>query len=213
MVLPLSALFAAVHALLRMRGFALREIACGPRRVLAYDRRGAGGGPPAILVHGLGGSAASFSLLAPELAAVARRVVVLELPGHGRNALRPDEQPAEILEHAQAVALALEDLGEPAVLIGNTLGGALCLHTAATTPARVRGVVGLAPAGAPLAGGDRETLRHAFRGGLEPALEMPGRLYRRPPRLATLFARDFARHWSTPAVQRLVAPIGDQPLP
>ena len=212
MVLPLSALFAAGHALLRMRGFALREIACGSRRVLAYDRRGPGGGAPSLLVHGLGGSAASFALLAPQLLAMARRVVVVELPGHGRNGLRSGEQPAAILEHAQAVALVLEDLGEPAVLIGNSLGGALCLHTAATAPARVRGVVGLAPAGAPLAGGDRETLRHAFRGGLEAALEMPRRLYRRPPRLSGLFARDLARHWSTPAVQRLVAQIGDQAL-
>jgi pimeloyl-ACP methyl ester carboxylesterase len=212
MVLPLSALFAAGHALLRMRGFAFREIASGTRRVLAYDRRGAGKGPPALLVHGLGGSAASFALLAPELADVARRVVVLELPGHGRNRLLPDEQPAAILDHAQAVAHALEELGEPAVLIGNSLGGALCLHTAASAPSRVRGVVGLAPAGAPLAGSDRETIRHAFRGGLEAALEMPRRLYRRPPLLSGLFARDLARHWSTPAVRRLVEEIGEQAL-
>ena len=211
-MLPLSAIFAAGHALLRMRGFALREVPSGPLRVSMYDRRGAGSGPPALLVHGLGGSAASFALLAPELTAAARRVVVLELPGHGLNRLRSGERPAAIADHARALVSALEDLGEPAVLIGNSLGGALCLHTAATAPERVRGVVGLAPAGAPLAGGDRDALRHAFRGGLQAALEMPGRLYRRPPRLARLFARDLARHWSTPAVARLVDQIGEQAL-
>src|SRR4029453_12239278 len=42
----------------------------------------AGEGEPLLLVHGLGGAAANYLLLAPFLAA-GRRVVVPELPGHG----------------------------------------------------------------------------------------------------------------------------------
>ena len=41
MVLPLSALFAAGHALFRVRGFKLLEIGAGQRRVFMYDRPGA----------------------------------------------------------------------------------------------------------------------------------------------------------------------------
>ena len=49
MILRLSVLFAAGHALFRARGFELREIASGERRVLVYDRRGSGSAPPVVL--------------------------------------------------------------------------------------------------------------------------------------------------------------------
>lgn len=212
MILPLSALFAAGHALFRARGFSLREIASGDRRVLLYDRRSAAGAPPVVFLHGLGGSAASFALLATRLASSSRRVLVLDLPGHGRNRLRKGEEPAGLLEQARALGSALEELDEPAVLIGNSLGGALCLHAAAVAPERVRAVVGLSPAGAPLLEAEREAVRDAFRGNLRAALDMPGRLYRRPPWLARFFAQDLARHFAGGPVQRLLAQVGQQAL-
>jgi pimeloyl-ACP methyl ester carboxylesterase len=212
MILPLSALFAAGHALFRARGFALREIASGDRRVLVYDRRGTGGAPPIVLLHGLGGSAASFALLASRLASDSRRVLVIDLPGHGRNRLRKGEEAAGLIEQAQALGSALGELAEPAVLIGNSLGGAFCLHAAVVAPERVRAVVGLSPAGAPLLDADRESIREVFRGDLRAALDMPGRLYRRPPRLARFFARDLARHFAGPPVQRLLAQVGQHAL-
>ncbi|MFL5312072.1 MAG: alpha/beta fold hydrolase [Myxococcales bacterium] len=212
MILPLSALFAAGHALFRARGFAVREIDSGGRRILLYDRKGSGGAPPVLLLHGLGGSAASFALLATRLASASRRVLVLDLPGHGRNRLRRGEEAAGLVEQAQALGSVLAQVGEPAVLIGNSLGGALCLHAAVVAPERVRAVVGLSPAGAPLLDAERESVRDAFRGDLRAALEMPGRLYRRPPRLARLFARDLARHFAAAPVQRLLAQAGQQAL-
>src|SRR5689334_9591220 len=176
MILPLSALFAAAHAMLRARGFAVREIASGERRVLVYDGRGTGPAPPIVLVHGLGGSAASFSLLAARLLTASRRVLVLDLPGHGRNRLRRGEEAAGLTDQALALGAVLADVGEPVVLVGNSLGGALALHAAAAVPGRVRAVVGLSPAGAPLLETDRESVRDAFRGDLRAALEMPRRL-------------------------------------
>ena len=55
MILPLSVLFAAGHAVFRARGFAMREVRSGTRRVLVYDRAGRGPAPPVVLVHGLFG--------------------------------------------------------------------------------------------------------------------------------------------------------------
>jgi pimeloyl-ACP methyl ester carboxylesterase len=204
LILPLSALFAAGHAVFRARGFALREIRSGQRRVLAYDRRGRGPAPPVVLVHGLGGSASSFAALAAPLLSVARRVLVLDLPGHGRNRLAPGEEAASVVEQDAALGAVLAALGEPAVLVGNSLGGALSLHAAASLPDRVVGVVGLSPAGAPLAGDARSQVLHAFRGGLESARELPARLYARPPRLARLFERDLGRHFAAPPVRALL---------
>jgi len=125
---------------------------------------------------------------------------------------RPGEEAASLLEQAQALGTVLAEVGEPVVLIGNSLGGALCLHAAIVAPERVRAVVGLSPAGAPLLDAERESVRDAFRGDLRAALEMPGRLYRRPPWLARLFARDLARHFAAAPVQRLLAQAGQQAL-
>jgi len=204
LILPLSVLFAAGHAAFRARGFALREVRSGARRVLVYDRPGKGTAPPVILVHGLGGSASSFAGLATALLPVARRVLVLDLPGHGRNRLAPGEEPATPIEQGAAVGAVLATVSEPAVLVGNSLGGSLALHVAATVPDRVAAVVGLSPAGAPLAGEARSQVLHAFRGGIESARELPARLYARPPRLARLFERDVGRHFSAPPVRTLL---------
>ena len=141
------------------------------------------------------------------------RVIAMDLPGHGRNRLAPGEEPATVLEQDAAVGAVLEWLSEPAVLIGNSLGGALSLHAAATHPERVAAVVGLSPAGAPLAGEARSQVLHAFRGGAESARELPARLYARPPRLARLFERDMGRHFAAPAVRALLKNLvaGDDP--
>jgi len=181
--------------------------------VIVYDRAGKGSAPPVVLVHGLGGSASSFAGLAAPLLAVSRRVLVLDLPGHGRNRLAPGEEPAGVVEQDAAVGAVLASIGEPAVLIGNSLGGALSLHAAATYPDRVAAVVGLSPAGAPLAGEARAQVLNAFRGGPESARELPARLYARPPRLARLFERDVGRHFSAPPVRALLKNLvaGDDP--
>ena len=101
--------------------------------------------------------------------------------------------------------VAMDYAGEPLVLAGSSLGGALVLAAAAAEPERVRGVIGLNPAGAPLAGEARLAVVRAFRGGsIRAALEMNRKLYARPPRLAFLVARDLARHWSSLPVQHLV---------
>src|SRR5262249_57925854 len=94
-------------------------------------------------------------------------------PRAGPTRLRKGEERAGPLEQAQALGSALRELDEPAVLIGNSLGGALCLHAASVAPERVRAVVGLSPAGAPLLDAERESVRDAFRGDLSSALEMP----------------------------------------
>ncbi len=208
MILPLSALLLAAHGAYRALGFRSRLLRVGDHNAHLYDRQGQGGGPPVLLVHGMGGNAAGFLPVVRAVLRASRRVVAVELPGHGRARLSPGEAPASIPECAQAVGAALFELGEPAVLIGSSLGGAMSLFTAAAAPDHVRGVIGLNPAGAPLRGADREAVLQAFRGGSpQAALETYRRLYLRPPRLGWLFARDLGRHWASPPVQKFVAEL------
>jgi pyruvate dehydrogenase E2 component (dihydrolipoamide acetyltransferase) len=209
MILPLSALWTLAHGAYRAMGFRSRLLRVGERNAHLYDRQGQGTAPPVLLVHGMGGNAAGFLPIVRAVVRASRRVVAVELPGHGRARLGPAETPASMQECAQAVGAALLELAEPAVLIGSSLGGALSLYTAAALPASVRGVVGLNPAGAPLAGADRAAVLLAFRGGsAQAALETNRRLYWRPPRFGWLFARDLGRHWASPPVQQFVSELG-----
>ena len=209
MILPLSAVWLAAHGAYRALGFRSRLLKAGERNAHLYDRKGQGHAPPVLLVHGMGGNAAGFLPIVRAVVRASRRVVAVELPGHGRARLSAGEPPASTQECAQVVGAALMELAEPAVLIGSSLGGALSLFTASALPDNVVAVIGLNPAGAPLAGAERESVLQAFRGGsAEAALEMNRRLYRRPPRLGWLFARDLGRHWASPPVQQFVAELG-----
>jgi pimeloyl-ACP methyl ester carboxylesterase len=208
-LLPLGALWLAAHGAYRAWGFRSRLIRAGERNLHLYDRRGEGRAPPVLLVHGMGGNAAGFLPIVRAVARASSRVVVLDLPGHGRSPLGRGQAPATVLECAQGVGAALLELEEPAVLVGSSLGGALSLFAAAVLPDRTAGVVGLNPAGAPLVGPDRDAVLTAFRGGsVSAALEMNRRLYQRPSRLSWLFARDLGRHWASPPVQQFVSEMG-----
>jgi len=203
------------QALLRARGFARREerTASG-RRFFLYERRGNGSGPAAVLVHGLGGSATSFLSIASGMCALSRRVLLIDLPGYGQAALEPHETPASPLELSEALGRTLELLGEPALLVGNSLGGALVLGSALLWPAQVAGVIGLAPAGAPFSEAEAAEVRRIFRGGAESGPELGRRLFRQAPWVVRLFSRGLGENIADRAVQHIVGSIraGEQVL-
>jgi pimeloyl-ACP methyl ester carboxylesterase len=208
MLVPLSLVWFFSHRAFVARGFRSRTFKVGAHEAHLYERAGAGSGPPVMLVHGMGGNAAGFLRILSGLLKVSRRVLLLELPGHGRAVLQPGVKPATVSECGKVVHAALAEIGEPAVLIGSSLGGALVLSIAAQEPARVAGVVGLNPAGAPLAGEARLSVVHAFRGGtLKAAMQMTRKLFARPPRGSWLVARGLAEHWASPPVQQFVTEL------
>jgi pimeloyl-ACP methyl ester carboxylesterase len=104
-----------------------------------------GSGPPIVLVHGLGGMASNWRLVAPELAGE-RRVIVPELPGHGGSA--PLEEARNIDPYADAV-LAVADAEDavPAPWVGHSLGGLVGLRAAVRRPDAITGLVLAACAG------------------------------------------------------------------
>jgi pimeloyl-ACP methyl ester carboxylesterase len=84
-----------------------------------------GEGPPLVLLHGLCDSHGTWSKVAPMLARN-RRVLMLDLPGHGLSE-RPDASYA--LEwHARVVGAWLQALGLYGVdLVGHSFGGGVAL--------------------------------------------------------------------------------------
>jgi pimeloyl-ACP methyl ester carboxylesterase len=126
----------------RLEGFEERELEWRGTRL----RYAVGGdGPPVVLVHGLGGTIENWRGLGPPLAA-RHRVVVPDLPGHGRSAPLPEAPDMDALAEA---ALGVADAGEirDAVWIGHSLGGVVALRAAALRPEAARGLVLAAAAG------------------------------------------------------------------
>lgn len=113
----------------------------GPVNVLTYP--GPEGGAPFVLVHGLGGSYANWISIAPDLARHGP-VHVLDLIGFGRTPLAG--RSASVEANRKLVGRFLATLGRPAVLVGNSMGGAISMLQAAVQPESITGLVLVDPA-------------------------------------------------------------------
>lgn len=98
---------------------------------------GARGGHPLLLLHGGGVAGWMWEPLRAHLSE-GRRVIVPDLPGHGRSA---DETYVTHATTTAALARLLEDEGRPATVVGFSLGAQLTVQLAARFPERVRDVV------------------------------------------------------------------------
>lgn len=101
------------------------------------------GKPTAVLIHGFANSLQSFRLLAPRLAG-AYYVVAVDMVGYGLSA-----KPADFDYHNPNQARVIDDfiatLGlSNVVIVGHSLGGAIALRVALTSP-QVVGLVVLNP--------------------------------------------------------------------
>ncbi|MEU6544238.1 alpha/beta hydrolase [Streptomyces sp. NPDC046859] len=101
--------------------------------------------PPALYVHGLGGSSLNWSALMEQLDSVVDSEAV-DLPGFG-DSPPPDDGDYSITAHARAVIGYLEASGRgPVHLFGNSLGGAVSTRVAAVRPDLVRTLTLVSPA-------------------------------------------------------------------
>jgi pimeloyl-ACP methyl ester carboxylesterase len=114
--------------------------------ILPFDAIGEG--DPLVLLHAGVADRTMWREHLPALADAGRRVVAFDLPGFGEAGLSPGPQaPWEDVIETMALVV-----GAPAVLVGNSFGGAVALRVAARAPERVAGLVlvsapapGLAP--------------------------------------------------------------------
>ncbi|PWI11909.1 alpha/beta hydrolase [Streptomyces sp. NWU339] len=101
--------------------------------------------PPALHIHGLGGSSQNWSALMPHLDDVVDSEAV-DLPGFG-DSPPPDDGNYSISAHARAVIRYLDSSGRgPVHLFGNSLGGAVATRVAAVRPDLVRTLTLVSPA-------------------------------------------------------------------
>jgi pyruvate dehydrogenase E2 component (dihydrolipoamide acetyltransferase) len=101
---------------------------------LRYLELGEGNNIPALLLHGFGADLNSWMFTQPALAE-GRRVVALDLPGHGGSVKEVAAGDAESL--TKAVEAAADVLGlERVHLVGHSMGGAIAASLALRRPER-----------------------------------------------------------------------------
>ncbi len=112
---------------------------------LRYLELGSGEGAPVLLLHGFGADLNSWMFTQPALAD-GRRVLALDLPGHGGSSREVGAGDAAMFGEAVESFLAGLDLGA-VHLVGHSLGGAIAASLAARRPDLVRTLTLIAPAG------------------------------------------------------------------
>lgn len=174
--------------------------------VHTYELRGQGKGPPVVLVHGLGGSANGFARMFFGLGKRFSRVLAPDLPGHGFSADYCGG-PACVRGQFDVLRTWCEQVvGEPAFVVGNSLGGAMSVNLGAEAPELVRALALVAPAGAALTQEATEALLSSF--AIQTAAEaraLTRRLFHKPPLPLLLFASELRKFYDTPTVQALAA--------
>lgn len=104
-----------------------------------------GKGQPIIMVHGFMVNAGNWSAIAPKLKRN-NKVIIPDLPGHGKSPWPVSNKIEDIGE--SALEFLYQKTSEaPAVLIGNSMGGAIVLRFALSYPERVKKLVLINTAG------------------------------------------------------------------
>jgi pyruvate dehydrogenase E2 component (dihydrolipoamide acetyltransferase) len=121
-----------------------RELEVAGQR-LRYLEMGEGDSLPVVLVHGFGADLNTWMFTQPALAE-GRRVIALDLPGHGGSAKEVGTGDAERLTdpvEGAVTALGLERFH----LVGHSMGGAIAAALALRRPERAATLTLIAPAG------------------------------------------------------------------
>jgi pyruvate dehydrogenase E2 component (dihydrolipoamide acetyltransferase) len=135
---------ASEHMSAEATEIAPREIEVGGRRLRILDV-GTGEDPPIVLLHGFGADLNAWMFNQPMLAEK-RRVVALDLPGHGGSVKEVGTGDAETFAAAVSDVLALLGI-ERFHLVGHSMGGAIALVLAGKMPQRIASLTLLSPAG------------------------------------------------------------------
>lgn len=131
----------------------------------------AGEGPPLVCLHTAGADGRQFHPLMADPEVTSRWCVhAFDLPSHGRT-LPPDGWRGERHRFTQreyldwCTAFIEQAVGEPATVLGGSMGAAMALVLAADRPALVRGVVALEPPVRPRGRRNRYLTHAAVHGG------------------------------------------------
>lgn len=192
----------AARAAMRAAGFRSRDVPTANGTVHVYEARGRGTGD-VVIVHGLGSAAPTFARTMQALRQSCARVLAPELPGHGFSEASRSPSVEHMLD--SLIEALDETLDRPAVVYGNSLGGAAALRFALRRPERVRGLVLGSPGGAAMTDEELTGLLNVFRveNGAQ-ARTLAAKLFDTPPWYVPLMGGFIRQNFARPELRALV---------
>jgi pimeloyl-ACP methyl ester carboxylesterase len=137
-------LFPARGEAIEVEGATLHVVDVGPRDAA---------GPPVVMIHGASSNLDAMRRPVGDMLAAGHRVILIDRPGHGWSS-RSNEEASTPVMQGRMIEEALEKLGVgPVVLVVHSWAGALGARMAIDYPARLAGLVMLAPVAYPWRGG------------------------------------------------------------
>lgn len=105
-------------------------------------RQTAPGAAPVLCLHGLTRNLSDFDDLAPQIAALGRRVISATQRGRGRSDFDPKPDNYVVETYTADMLELLDQLGiDAAIVIGTSMGGLIGMALASAAPERVAGLV------------------------------------------------------------------------
>lgn len=198
---------------LNASGLKSRRVVTRAGDIHVLEGAGGGGLPPIVVLHGLAANAVCYGGLLKRFQPHVRRVLAPDMPGHGFSAqLRPGDPPTVLLD---AIADTLDQvLDEPALILGNSMGGLVAIRYALARPQMVRGLALISPGGAPLPSAQHAAFLDRFRiDTYGRALEFVDDVFAKaPPLLRHPLAHNLRRRFSHPQLRQLLGEISPSVL-
>lgn len=143
-VIIVQKLYPAQGEAIEIAGTTLNVVDIGPKDAA---------GPPVVLIHGASCNLEAMRRPLGDRLAARHRVILIDRPGHGWSS-SASETMATPAAQGQVIEEVLKKLGVgPVILVGHSWAGALVARMALDYPARVAGLVMLAPVTYPWSGG------------------------------------------------------------
>ncbi|MEE2756488.1 MAG: alpha/beta hydrolase [Myxococcota bacterium] len=162
-----------------------------------------------VVLHGLGTHASAFARLLRRLKKTASYILAPDLLGHGFSDT-PDKTVTAQETFARLASFLDDNLDEPVVLVGTSLGGAMAMKYALAAPHNVVRLVLISPAGAPMTPDGFAHVRRCFE--VKTAADgraFMARLFHKPPWYRFLIGREITRLLSRGSISSFLAPDAD----
>lgn len=129
-------------------GLQARSMTLPDNEVARVVEGGEGGGTPVVFLHGWGCSAYFYRKVLPPVAATGRRVIALDLRGHGGSSksMTPGAYTADAMRAFASATLAALGV-QLAHVVAHSLGGGVALDLVAAQPELAASLTLLAPVG------------------------------------------------------------------
>jgi pimeloyl-ACP methyl ester carboxylesterase len=197
---------------LYVRGYTSRRVKTSVGTLHVLQAEGDGTLPPILVLHGLSASGQYYENLMRRVRPHVRKVIAIDMPGHGYS-----ELPPEGLDHDTLGTGLREGLDriitEPVIVFGNSLGAAAAVRYASERPDRVRGLFLAAPGGAPMEKEELESFVSNFMlHDHDTALSFVDKLFHRQHPMRHILAWGVRQQFGRTGIEDLLRSVRPQDL-